>query len=216
MAPNPFRTSVRPVTLTAELPAGQIWLRPCTPGDEHGYLALRRTNQDWLAPWDATTPESPVVAEPTQAGVRKMLRTMARHARAGTHLPWLLWFRETDTGTDTAHQMVGQVTVGPIIGGSARTTSIGYWLDQGHAGRGLMTSAVALACDHLFFERGLHRVEINIRPENTPSLRVVEKLGFREEGLRRRYLHIAGEWTDHRSFALTSEEVGPGLLARLM
>jgi ribosomal-protein-alanine N-acetyltransferase len=73
---------------------------------------------------------------------------------------------------------------------------------------------VALVTDHCFRVLGLHRVEVNIRPENAASLRVVEKLGFREEGLRVAFLHIAGAWRDHRSFALTTEEVPQGLLAR--
>ncbi len=55
---------------------------------------------------------------------------------------------------------------------------------------------------------------MNIRPENTASLRVVEKLGFRDEGLRLRYLHIDGAWRDHRTFALTRDEVPDGLLRR--
>ena len=66
----------------------------------------------------------------------------------------------------------------------------------------------------LFSTMRLHRVEVNIRPENRPSLRVVEKLGFRDEGLRERYLHIGGRWCDHRTFALTTEDVPEGLLAR--
>ncbi|GAB3190911.1 GNAT family protein [Nesterenkonia suensis] len=202
------------MTLTAATPAGEIQLRACTLKDEHRYLSLRLANQDWLAPWEPTTPENPVVTRATPQGFRTMVRTMARQTRAGTHLPWLLWFRQADD--PGADRMVGQVTAGPIIGGSARTASLGYWMDQGHAGRGLMPAAVALACDHLFFVRGLHRVEISIRPENSASLRVVEKLGFREEGLRERFLHISGSWADHRSFALTSEEIGDGLLARLM
>jgi ribosomal-protein-alanine N-acetyltransferase len=71
-----------------------------------------------------------------------------------------------------------------------------------------------MATDHCFRVLGLHRMEINIRPENAPSLRVVEKLGFRPECLRPRYLHINGAWADHRSFALTAEEVPGGLLDR--
>jgi ribosomal-protein-alanine N-acetyltransferase len=77
-----------------------------------------------------------------------------------------------------------------------------------------MPTAVALATDHCFTALGLHRVEVNIRPENSASLRVVEKLGFREEGTRVAFLHIAGAWRDHRSFALTAEEVPGGLLRR--
>ena len=77
-----------------------------------------------------------------------------------------------------------------------------------------LTAAVALATDHCFRGVGLHRVEVNIRPENGPSLRVVEKLGFRDEGVRRAFLHIDGGWRDHRTFALCAEEVPQGLLAR--
>ena len=57
-------------------------------------------------------------------------------------------------------------------------------------------------------------MEICIRPENHPSLRVVEKLGFRYEGLRRRFIHINGEWRDHFAFALVAEEVPRGVLRR--
>ena len=71
-----------------------------------------------------------------------------------------------------------------------------------------------MATDYCFVVLGLHRIEINIRPENAPSLRVVSKLGFRDEGVRERYLHIQGGWRDHRTFALTTEEVPEGLLAR--
>ncbi|GMA86300.1 hypothetical protein GCM10025868_15500 [Angustibacter aerolatus] len=93
--------------------------------------------------------------------------------------------------------------------GSLRSGHIGYWIGHEFAGRGITPLAVALATDHCLRVVGLHRVEINIRPENAPSLRVVEKLGFRDEGLRERYLHIDGAWRDHRTFALTAEEPRP-------
>ena len=64
----------------------------------------------------------------------------------------------------------------------------------------------SVVTDFAFGELGLHRVEINIRPENSASLRVVEKLGFREEGVREKYIFIDGAWRDHRSFALVAEE----------
>ena len=78
----------------------------------------------------------------------------------------------------------------------------------------LIRDSVALVTDHCFTTVGLHRVEVNIRPENAASLRVVEKLGFRPEGLRERYLHINGAWRDHLTFALTAGEVPEGVLAR--
>ncbi|MBO0835120.1 MAG: GNAT family N-acetyltransferase, partial [Actinobacteria bacterium] len=65
-----------------------------------------------------------------------------------------------------------------------------------------------------FFTVGLHRVEATIRPENAASRRVVEKLGFREEGLRRRCLHIDGAWHDHICYAMTVEDAPNGLMNR--
>ena len=80
-------------------------------------------------------------------------------------------------------------------------------MSERFAGKALTPTAVALATDYCFYRLGLHRMEICIRPENAPSLRVVEKLGFRYEGLRRRFIHINGDWRDHFCFALVVEEL---------
>lgn len=191
-------------------PPGQVSLRPLRLADEHRYIALRAANRDWLTPWDATSPLGDDRSASPGARYRAMTRQLTRSARRGEHLPWLIWYDDRATGEAQgaeASRMVGQLTAGPIIYGSARTASLGYWIDQGHAGRGIMTCAVALAVEHLLGARDLHRVEINIRPENHASLAVVRKLGLREEGLRRQYLHIAGDWRDHRSFAITQDEL---------
>jgi ribosomal-protein-alanine N-acetyltransferase len=133
------------------------------------------------------------------------MKDLDRQARQGRLLPFAVTYDEV---------MVGQLSVSGIAWGSACWAQMGYWLDRGHAGRGIMATAVAMACDHCWFTMGLHRIEIAIRPENAASLRVVEKLGFRHEGRAPRYLHIDGDWRDHLLFALTAEEVPEGLLAR--
>jgi ribosomal-protein-alanine N-acetyltransferase len=102
-------------------------------------------------------------------------------------------------------ELVGRIAITGIEWGSACTGSIGYWIDEGHAGRGIVPKAVALVTLY-GFAQGIHRIEISARPENVSSLRVAKKLGFRDEGLRRRYLYIDGDWRDHRVFALTSDE----------
>src|SRR5690606_8431816 len=112
-------------------------------------------------------------------------------------------------------RLVGQVTVNNIVRGSAQFASVGYWLDRAVAGRGVMPRAVALVVDHCFDVAGLHRVEVCVRPENSNSLRVVEKLGLHEVGLAPRFLHIDGDWRDHRIYAVTTEEVPHGIMARL-
>lgn len=108
----------------------------------------------------------------------------------------------------------GQLTVTNIVGGSARWGQVGYWVDQLHAGHNVIPTAVAMAVDHCLFDMRLHRIEVAIRPENHASLRVVEKLGFREVGYAPKYLHIDGDWRDHKLFAITAEECAGGMLRR--
>jgi ribosomal-protein-alanine N-acetyltransferase len=140
------------------------------------------------------------------AGYRQVVSRLRKLARTGHGMPFAI---EVDG------RFVGQVTVNNIVRGSAQFASLGYWLDQGVAGRGIMPTAVAMVVDHCFGPAGLHRIEICIRPENTNSLRVVEKLRLHEVGYAPRFLHIDGAWRDHRIYAITAEECPGGLLARV-
>lgn len=187
-----------PVVLTD----GEVRLRPLKRRDGRAWLALRAVNSDWLEPWEASSPATVTGPLPTFG---EFVRTMSAQARGGTTLPFAVEYRGA---------LVGQLTVSSITYGSLRSAAIGYWVSRHVAGRGIIPTATALAGDHCFRVLGLHRLEVNIRTENAPSLRVVEKLGFRDEGVRERYLHIAGQWSDHRTFALTAEEVPEGLISR--
>jgi ribosomal-protein-alanine N-acetyltransferase len=109
-------------------------------------------------------------------------------------------------------RLQGQLNVANVMYGSVSSAVLGYWVSPEVAGRGVMPTAVALVTDYLMDQVGLHRVEINVRPENVASLRVIQKLGFRYEGLKQRYIHINGDWRDHYVFALTQEELPEGLL----
>lgn len=181
---------------------GDVVLRPLRRADGRQWLALRAQNAAWLARWEATTPQPVNGRAPSFAA---FVRTLAESGREGSALPFAIVFRG---------DLVGQLTVATITRGSLCSGSIGYWVSEHVAGRGIAPTAVALATDHCFGPGRLHRVEVNIRPENTASLRVVAKLGLRDEGVRERYLHIQGQWRDHRTFAITAEEVPEGLLAR--
>lgn len=181
---------------------GDVRLRPLRRRDQSAWMELRARNAAWLEPWDAT---SPVPVQGPRPTFGEFVRALNRQARSGSALPF---------GIDFEGRLVGQLTISSITYGSLCSAAIGYWVSRDVAGRGIMPTAVALATDHCFGPVGLHRVEVNIRPENAPSLRVVEKLGFRDEGLRERYLHIGDAWCDHRTFALTVEDVPGGLLAR--
>lgn len=150
-------------------------------------------------------PAQPGRASGPRPTYRQMVRYLRGEAAAGRILPFVVLYRG---------ELVGQLTVGGITWGSMCSANVGYWVDEAVAGRGIMPTAVALSVDYCFAVLGLHRIEVCIRPENGPSRRVVEKLGFRSEGMRPRYLHIDGDWRDHLVYALTAEEVPEGMLAR--
>ncbi|MCW2866306.1 MAG: family acetyltransferase [Marmoricola sp.] len=180
-----------------------VRLRPISQDDRHVWRRVRQANATWLRRWDATAPST---SQARPRSFASMVRQMRREARAGRQLPFVIEHHK---------RFVGQLTISNVVRGSAQFASIGYWIDEAYAGRGITTRAVALAADHCFGPVGLHRLEVAIRPENTASLRVVEKLGIQEIGYAPRFLHIDGDWRDHRLFAITAEEAPGGLLARL-
>ena len=194
-----------PVTLTEPtLLDAPVSLRPVRAKDAAAWRDTRVRNSAWLRPWEPTNPETPLYRSSLGPYVA-MARTMRREARQGVTLPWVVTY---------GGRFAGQLTVGGIVWGSARSAQVGYWIDEAYAGRGVIPTALAMAVDHCFFVVGLHRIEATIRPENQASRRVVEKLGFREEGIRRRSLHIDGAWRDHLCYALTVEDVHEGLMPR--
>ena len=195
--------NIWPVTLEC----GDLALRPIKLRDRAEWTRVRERNANWLQPWEASNPAGQGEL-PSFSG---MVRSLHQQARDGSSLPFLITERRA---SQSKPAVVGQLTVSSIMWGSAMSATLGYWVDQSRAGRGIAPTAVAMATDICFRQLGLHRMEINIRPENAPSLRVVEKLGFRDEGLRSRFLHINGAWADHRSFALTTEDVPEGILSR--
>lgn len=187
----------------ARLTDGELELRPLSRRDGPAWREVRSRNTAWLLPWDATVPPGGFGRPPSFGGLVRQLR---RAARRGTSMPFAIL---------VDGRFRGQLTVSNIVRGSAHFASVGYWLDREVAGRGLAPRAVAMVIDHCFEAAGLHRIEIAVRPENTNSLRVVEKLGLTEIGLAPRFLHIDGEWRDHRIYAVTREEAPTGLRGRL-
>ena len=116
---------------------------------------------------------SPVEVTGRAAQLRRHGAPDAPRGQGGTTAPFVVEYQG---------RFVGQLTVSNIVRGSAQFASVGYWIDESYAGRGIITRAVAMAIDHCFGPVGLHRIEVAIRPENTSSLRVVEKLGIKEVG----------------------------------
>jgi [ribosomal protein S5]-alanine N-acetyltransferase len=186
--------------------AGPVELRPPRLRDARSWSEIRMRNERWLEQWEPTSPHS--WEERNSVAAWPALHSALRaSARKGLMLPFMVSY---------GGRLVGQLNVSNVVHGALRSCTIGYWVDGAMAGRSITPTALALAIDHCFGPVGLHRVEVDIRPENRASLRVVEKLGLRREGFYERFLDIDGGWRDHVAFAVTVEELaGRSMVSRL-
>lgn len=193
-----------PTRLQARLPGGSLLtLRPLLRGDRARWQQLRTRNRDWLRPWEATLPYG---TDP-RLTFSQLRRGLDRSAREGRALPFVI---------DDGSGVVGQMHLFDVVWGPRCTGTAGYWLDTEATGRGLATWSLAMLIDHALTDYGLHRVEVNIRPENRSSLAIVQRLGLRDEGDRPGLVHVDGQWRDHRSFAVTVEDLAGGSLVDVL
>ncbi|HEY2239194.1 MAG TPA: GNAT family protein, partial [Streptosporangiaceae bacterium] len=136
-----------------------VALRPVRVRDARIWREIRVRNAPWLRPWEPTNPETPLYRSSLSPYV-SMVRAMRREAKMGQALPWVVTYGD---------EFAGQLTVGSIVWGSARSGQVGYWIDEKFAGKGIIPTALAMAVDHSFRVVGLHRLEASIRPENQAS-----------------------------------------------
>ncbi|MDQ1709970.1 MAG: [ribosomal protein S5]-alanine N-acetyltransferase, partial [Frankiaceae bacterium] len=148
-----------------ELRNGDVRVRPLRRSDARAWSEVRLANEEWLSPWESTARDvhAGYAARHTPAAYRAMWKSLRRATRAGTHLPFAITYDG---------RLVGQITVGNIVRASFNSCYLGYWVDRRYAGRGIGTIAVALVTDYCLGPARLHRVEANVRPENTASRRV--------------------------------------------
>lgn len=173
-------------------------LRPLEAADGDAWREVRRRNQEWLEPWEPMPePGSPdLLRDPAAFRARCASASRQRHLDTGHPLGIFL-----HDGT-----LVGEINLSGIQRGPFQSAHVGYWMDEAHAGQGLVPEALVLVLHFAFEQVGLHRVEVNIVPRNHASRRVVAKLGLREEGVSRSYLQIRGQWEDHVRYAITVDE----------
>jgi [ribosomal protein S5]-alanine N-acetyltransferase len=188
----------RSVSVPLELVGRRVVLRTLTEADYDDWYEVRSRCREWLVPWEPRPKGAPLPAE-DRASFAARCALRERERQLGTGYGF---------GIFVDRRFAGEVTLSSIQRGPFQTGHVGYWIDRDLAGHGYVPEAVVLVLMFAFEGISLHRVEISIIPRNRASLRVVEKLGLRPEGLAERYLEIDGEWEDHAKFAMTSEEWG--------
>jgi ribosomal-protein-alanine N-acetyltransferase len=183
----------------------RVLLRPLVATDFPAWREVRRRNAEWLTKWEPTRPPgAPDVIENREAfSIRCNARQRERQLGSGYGF-----------GIFINGEFAGEINLSAVQRGPFQSASIGYWIDEAHAGHGYTPEAVVVLAKYCFDELRLHRLEIAIVPRNTASRRVVEKLGLREEGIAKGFLEIDGNWEDHVRYGLTFEdwiERGPEL-----
>jgi ribosomal-protein-alanine N-acetyltransferase len=176
-----------------------LYLRAPQASDHAAWAVLRMESREFLTPWEPTWNEDDL----TRASFRLRAKRAAREI--STDEAYSLFIFET--GTET---LLGGLTLGLIRRGVAQACTLGYWMGRRHAGRGHMTEAVRGAVRFAFSDLALHRVEAACLPNNEPSRRLLERVGFQHEGLARAYLRINGNWADHLLYAALSSDALPG------
>lgn len=182
---------------------GDLILRPLRLRDRKRWDEVRAANREWLTPWEATRPV--VSGEEETKALPSYFEMVAQHrsdGRNGRAYSLAIWLRE-----GRSERFVGQITLGGVVFGALRGAHIGYWIDGRCANRGLTTKAVNLLSNFAFESLGIHRIEINVRPENAASKRVAEKCGYTFESIRPRFLHIDGAWRDHLTYVKENSKV---------
>ncbi|MEX0957608.1 MAG: GNAT family protein [Rhizobiaceae bacterium] len=172
----------------------RLRLRLPRKGDYRQWAQLRLESRAFLTPWEPRWTSD----ELERGAWRERLRRYRREFNSGASVPFLIFDNENGT-------LVGGITLSNIRYGVAQTASVGYWVGERHAGKGLMAEALQLVVDHGFVTLRLHRLEAACIPDNNRSVRVLEKAGFTREGLLHSYLKINGIWQDHYLYARVAD-----------
>jgi ribosomal-protein-alanine N-acetyltransferase len=183
----------RTVSFSEPLPSVEgdnVFLRAPQTGDYADWAALREASRAFLTPWEPTWPADDL----SRSAYRRRLRRYAEDLRSDASYAFFL-FRKSD------QMLLGGLTLANIRRGVAQAGSLGYWIGEPYARRGLMTAGVRALVPFAFTGLRLHRLEAACIPSNAASIRLLENTGFAREGYAREYLCINGLWQDHVLFA---------------
>lgn len=171
------------------------FIRPPADYDWADWAQLRERSRGFLVPWEPTWPADCL----TRGAFRRRLRHYAEEWHSGIGYAFFIFSRHDQT-------LQGGITLSNVRRGVAQTGTLGYWVGEPFARRGVMTQGIRCTLHFAFIHLRLHRVEAACLPRNTASRGVLEKLGFREEGYARRYLRINGTWEDHVLYGMIEND----------
>jgi len=191
-----FLRSITNTTPEPLIRGSNVMLRLPAAGDYSQWAVLRSASREFLKPWEPRWPHGDL----TRIAYKQRIRRYARDMRDDAAYSFFIF----QTGSQA---LLGGLTASNVRRGVAQTASIGYWIGSEHAGKGHMSDAVSAFLPYAFQNLKLNRVEAACLPENTPSIRLLRRCGFTEEGYARSYLQIDGRWQDHLLFAIVAGDL---------
>lgn len=174
----------------------RLLLRPVTVADAAAFLEYYSRNAVFLEPWEPSRPEDFF----TEERQRETLESHINAAADGTMYAFAILPK------DDPERIAGRIALDTVARGVFQSANVGYSIDESHTGIGYATEALGGIVEYAFSSLGLHRLQAGTMVSNIRSQRVLEKNGFRREGLALRYLLINGKWEDHYLYAITIEE----------
>jgi ribosomal-protein-alanine N-acetyltransferase len=174
-----------------------VFLRAPQMADFAEWAALRESSRAFLTPWEPTWPHDDL----SRVAFRRRLKRYAEDMRSDQAYAFFIFNHDA--------ALVGGITLANVRRGVAQAGSLGYWMGEPFARRGLMTAAVTALIPFAFGALRLHRLEAACIPSNIASVRLLEKTGFKREGYAREYLCINGIWQDHFLYALLRTDPAP-------
>lgn len=168
----------------------RLFLRPPQNRDYRDWAQARSSSRDFLKPWEPSWAADHL----TRRAFRHRVHWSARAIRMEKAYPFFIFSR--DRGA-----FVGAVTLDNVRRGPAQSGTVGYWVSASQARQGYMREALTALTHYTFDTLNLGRIEAGCLPENTASRALLEKSGFKYEGVAQAYLQINGRWRDHVLYA---------------
>ncbi|KUF08771.1 GNAT family N-acetyltransferase [Pseudoponticoccus marisrubri] len=173
-----------------KLETERLTLRPPVHADFTPWSRLRQESRDFLTPWEPSWAQDHL----SRKAFTNRVYWASRSINSGTALPVFLIRREDEA-------LVGAITLDNIRRGPAQAGTLGYWIGERYARHGYMSEAIAAMVHQAFEKMGLSRIEAACLPENVASRGLLERSGFKYEGVAQSYLQINGRWRTHVLYA---------------
>ncbi len=168
----------------------RMYLRPPMHGDFRAWSSLRHDSRAFLSPWEPTWAADHLARKAFTNRVYWAQRSITN----GNDVPLFMFRRADDV-------LLGAITLSNIRRGPAQAGTTGYWIGQPYARHGYMKEAIEAVVHYAFRTLDLSRIEAGCLPENTASRRLLEKCGYKYEGVAQSYLQIDGRWRNHVLYA---------------